>query len=265
MRTQQMKDYYESYWASGHDQYSGEKQGYADNFRKWMRTELKDLPRESTILEVGCGDASFTRHLAEFSPDVTALDISAAQIAQNAQQFPDIAFVQHDLADPLPFADGSFNVIWCSEVLEHLFNPEFAMREMIRVMAPGGKLLVTVPYHGRLKNLLIALFKWDEHFKPWDPHIRFFTRNTLERIAREAGFVQIESSTCGMNKPLRDLLIPTNILLKARKAPDPKGGPVRTRRRLMNSLPQNGTPLGVNLGADSADPTGGGPKSAALA
>jgi SAM-dependent methyltransferase len=213
----QQKGYYEKYWTEGHAVYSGDQQGYADNFRRWMRAELKGLPKSAGILEVGCGDASFTKSLAEFTSRLTAIDISAEQVARNAVAHPGINFLQHDVAEPFPFEDESFDVIWCSEVLEHLFDPAFALREMHRVMAPGGRLLVTVPYHGLCKNVLIALFRWDEHFTPSNPHIRFFTRRTLTRITEAAGFRQIQTRTCGMNQPLRDLIVATNILLKARK------------------------------------------------
>jgi ubiquinone/menaquinone biosynthesis C-methylase UbiE len=215
--TQQQKDYYEEYWTTGHGQYSGDLQGYAKNLRSWMRAELADLPNDAPVLEVGCGDGSFTRNLAELSSRVTAVDISASQIERNARAHPEIKFIQHDVAQPLPFANGTFEVIWCSEVLEHLFDPGVALREMQRVLAPGGQLLVTVPYHGVFKDVLIALFKWDEHFSPTNPHIRFFTRKTLSQLAASAGFEKIATETCGMNKPLRDLFIPTNILLKAWK------------------------------------------------
>jgi len=90
---------------------------------------------------------------------------------------------------------------------------------MHRVLRPGGRLLVTVPYHGRFKNLLIALFKWDEHFVPSNPHIRFYSKRTLSRIAGAAGFRSIRIRTCGMGRPLRDLFVPTNILLRATKGP----------------------------------------------
>jgi len=214
---QQQKDYYNKYWKTGQAQYSGDNQGYASNFRNWMRVQLRDIANDAMILEVGCGDGSFTRNLAEHSSRVTAVDISAAQIERNTRAHPEIAFVQHDVAQPLPFANGAFEVIWCSEVLEHLFDPGFALREMQRVLAPGGRLLVTVPYHGRLKDVLIALFRWDEHFAPDNPHIRFFTRKSLSQLAESAGFTEVETTTCGMNQPLRDLIIATNILLKARK------------------------------------------------
>src|SRR5271169_3958306 len=153
---QQQKDYYEAYWTSGRAQYSGDHQGYAGNFRNWMHAQLRDIAGNATILEVGCGDGSFTRSLAEHSPRVTAVDISASQIERNARARPEIKFLQHDVAQALPFADEAFDVIWCSEVLEHLFGPGFALREMQRVLARGGRLLVTVPYHGLFKDVLIA-------------------------------------------------------------------------------------------------------------
>lgn len=211
------KRFYDRYWDEGSAVYSGSQQGYAQNFRQWMRDELSAQPRCCRILEVGCGDGTFTRNLADYSAHVVALDLSASQIERNARLYPLIDFRQHDLANPLPFRNETFDVIWCSEVLEHLFDPAFAVQEIYRVLAPGGKMLVTVPYHGRFKNVLIALFKWDEHFSPGNPHIRFFTKRTLGDITREAGFDRITMRTCGMNQPLRDLFVPTNLLLRAVK------------------------------------------------
>lgn len=211
----QGRSYYDTYWTTGKQTFSGANQGYAPNFRRWMKRQLAGLPAGAPILEVGCGDGSFTQDLAQYSSNVTAIDISAAQIEENARRLPKIAFRQHDVAERFPFEDGSFDVIWCSEVLEHLFDPHFALREMHRVMRPGGRLLVTVPYHGTFKNVLIALFKWDEHFVPSNPHIRFYTIETLSKMASDAGFTELRAETCGMGIPLRDLFVPTNILLRA--------------------------------------------------
>src|SRR5258706_3492399 len=125
---QQQKEYYERYWTTGHDQYSGDKQGYATNLRNWMRAQLRDIARDAAILEVGCGDGSFTRSLAQHSSRVTAVDISASQIERNARAHPEITFVQHDLSQPLPFPSESFDVIWRSERLQNLFHPGLAFR-----------------------------------------------------------------------------------------------------------------------------------------
>ena len=214
---QPQRDYYDKYWATGQTRYSGDNQGYAPNFRNWMRAQLRNIADDAAILEVGCGDGSFTRNLAEHSSRVTAVDISASQIARNARAHPEIKFLQHDISEPFPFENQVFDVIWCSEVLEHLFEPAFALREMHRLLKPNGRLLVTVPYHGRFKNLLIALFSWDDHFVPSSPHIRFYTNNSLSKIVSAAGFHSIKIKTCGMGRPLRDLFVATNILLRATK------------------------------------------------
>lgn len=211
------KNFYDKYWTEDVGRYSGDRTGYAANFRAWMAENLSSLGETDEVLEIGCGDASFTKDLARFSRHVSAVDLSPQQIAQNQERYPEIQFRAHDLSEPLPFEENRFRAIWCSEVLEHLFDPAFALREMHRVLRPGGFILVTVPYHGRLKNVMIALFKWDHHFDPEYPHIRFFTENTLRRLCEKAGFTAIRATTCGMNQPLRDLLIPTNLLLRASK------------------------------------------------
>ena len=62
--TPQAKGYYENYWSTGKDAYSGSLQDYAPAFRRWMASELGDLPPGSPVIEVGCGDAAFTAGLA---------------------------------------------------------------------------------------------------------------------------------------------------------------------------------------------------------
>src|SRR2546427_3998006 len=109
---QQQKGYYERYWAEGRAGYSGENQGYAANFRNWMSSELRRLPHDVRILEVGCGDGAFTRSLAEYSSQVTAIDISAHQVELNAAAYPDVDFLQHDVSERLPFDDDTFGVVW---------------------------------------------------------------------------------------------------------------------------------------------------------
>src|SRR5690349_10741182 len=107
----QNKKYYDSYWTNGRKTFSGSNQGYAPNLRRWMTKELADLPAEAPVLEVGCGDGSFTADLARQFMSVTAIDISASQIAENTARLPGIAFRQHDVSERFPFADASFAVV----------------------------------------------------------------------------------------------------------------------------------------------------------
>lgn len=125
--------------------------------------------------------------------------------------------MQHDLTNPLPMEDNSIDIIWCSEVLEHLFSPLYVLEEMHRVLRAGGTILITVPYHGMLKNVAIALLAFERHYDPTYPHIRFFTKKSLSSLVTQAGMKIEHVGTCGGQFGLRDRLSPTNILLAAKK------------------------------------------------
>lgn len=213
----QLRFFYDYRWAAGRRRRARRPRGHLIHFRNWLHAELQDLPRDARILDAACGDASFTRHLAEYAPHVVALDVADGQIRRNAGRHPELNFLAHDLTDPLPFEYGSFDAVWCSEVLAHLFDPVFALRELNRVLVLGGRLLVTVPYHGLLKNLGIALWGWDRYFSPFNPHVKFFTTKSLAAAVRAAGFHIEAVRTCGRQRPLRDCFMPAKILLSATK------------------------------------------------
>lgn len=196
-----------------------------------MHEGLHDLPHESAVLAIGSEQAFLTPQLAEYSNDVTVLDTSAAEIAQLARRFPEIAFLQHEPANPLPFAHDTFDAIWCCEFLDRVFDPIATLREMHRVLVPGGRLVVTVPDHGAVRNVLIALFHWDEHFAPSNPRIRHFTRHTLAKITGDAGFGEIHCATGGAVRRIAGGLVPRSLMLRARKGPGVEPAPAGARAR----------------------------------
>jgi len=208
---------YDRLWSNADDAYSAERLGYTPHFLRFMTEQLAQVPPPRAALEIGCGDGFFSAALAERGCTVTGIDLSAEGIAKAQRRVPAAKFLQHDLANPLPFADKVFEVIWCSEVLEHLFAPLSVLEQAYRVLRPGGRMLITVPYHGLLKNLGIALFAFDRHYDPTYPHIRFYTKQTLSGLVRRAGLDPYVITTCGSSLGLRDWLVPTNILLAARK------------------------------------------------
>ena len=155
----QIKDYYEAYWTAGKDTYSGSNQGYASNFRRWMATQLSDLPKSAPILEVGCGDGSFTKDLTKYS---SAGDgdrhLCGANRAKNARRYPEIAFRQHDVSERLPYPDGAFEVVWCSGSPGAPAQlPRSLCARCFCVLRPEGRL--RLPFHitAFFKNLLIVL------------------------------------------------------------------------------------------------------------
>jgi 2-polyprenyl-3-methyl-5-hydroxy-6-metoxy-1,4-benzoquinol methylase len=93
--------------------------------------------------------------------------------------------------DPSHHDIGDFDVAIATEVIEHLIRPRNLPRFAKQVLRPSGHLIVSTPYHGYLKNLVLAVAnKWDAHLSPfWDAgHIRFWSRHTLSQLLTEEGF-----------------------------------------------------------------------------
>lgn len=213
------KNEYDKRWSGdAGSRYSGEHQGYTPYFLAFMDRCLAHLGPGARVLEVGCGDGFFSSEMARRKLTVTGIDLSPEAVRRAQERTPSGLFLVHDVTHPLPFDDDSFSAVWCSEVLEHLFSPLYVLQEIYRVLQPGGMALLTVPYHGLLKNLMISAFAFERHFDPEYPHLRFFTIRSLSSLVRKAKLSIAQCSTCGAQLGVvRDALFPTNILLAARK------------------------------------------------
>ncbi len=108
-------------------------------------------PPGAHVLEAGCGVGAQTVILTANSPDArfTSIDVSETSLAQARRTVtsPNVTFQQADIFD-LPFADASFDHVFVCFVLEHLREPEAALRALARVVAPGGSLTVIEGDHG---------------------------------------------------------------------------------------------------------------------
>ena len=113
---------------------------------------------------MGCGTKPYQK-LFVAAVDYVGLeyDSPANRVAKRADYFYD--------GNIFPFEDASYDGVICNQVLEHVFNPDQFLREISRVLKPGGNLLLTVP------------FVWDEHEQPWDyaRYSSFGLRSLLER------------------------------------------------------------------------------------
>ncbi|WP_035990484.1 class I SAM-dependent methyltransferase [Leptolyngbya sp. KIOST-1] len=158
---------------------------------------LTDLQQNNAeplkLLDLGCGNGSFSSFLAGQGFVVTGIEESASGIAQAQQAYPNCQFHQGSIYD-LDFTDLSqaFDVVFSAEVIEHLFYPKELVRVAKQCLRPGGTLILTTPYHGYLKNLALAFTgKMDRHFTAlWDGgHIKFFSVPTLRQLVLSEGFI----------------------------------------------------------------------------
>jgi SAM-dependent methyltransferase len=86
-------------------------------------------------LDVGCREGDQTRWLERKGYEVTSIDV------EKVYEKTEIV----DAEKPLPYAGDTFDLIWCSEVIEHLEDPAFSASEMRRVLRPGGSMVLTTP------------------------------------------------------------------------------------------------------------------------
>lgn len=98
---------------------------------------VAEWPADMTVLDLG---GHKTQKRGQF--DVGRFPFRTTCLNLTAEKRPD---VQGD-AERLPFADGTFDAVICAELLEHVFDPRQVVREIRRVLRPGGRVLITVPF-----------------------------------------------------------------------------------------------------------------------
>ena len=143
------------------------------------------------VLDLGCGNGALCGALSDAGLDVVGCDPSEDGIEHARQAYPRVPFHLLGIYDDPVVLGGEFDVVVSSEVIEHVFLPRHLPRFARRVLRPGGHLILTTPYHGYLKNLVLAAAgKFDTHFTVlWDGgHIKFWSRATLSRMLSEEGF-----------------------------------------------------------------------------
>lgn len=153
---------------------------------------LGTLPAGSVILDAGCGNGYFTRLLSQRGFDVVGVDWEESGIVHARELFPHVRFEVASVYDDLSILfSRHFDAVVSLEVIEHLYDPRTFAARIRQCLRPSGTFILSTPYHGYLKNLLIALGgRFDRHVSPlWDGgHIKFWSRATLTSLLEESGF-----------------------------------------------------------------------------
>ena len=124
---------------------------------------------------------------------MVGVDAAAEALRRAREHAPEAEFVQVDEGASLPFADASFDLVWCGETLEHVVDVALLLGEVRRVLVGGGMLLATTPNHARLRVAIEALAggPLERRLDPRSDHLRFFTAHTLRELLSGAGFEQV--------------------------------------------------------------------------
>lgn len=175
-----MREYYEDLW----ERLPAERDlPHVPERRALM---LEHVRPGSRVLDLGCGDGAFAGAAAAAGGLVTGVDVAEAALRRGRAAHPDVVFRLAPCEGPLPLPDAAFDVVWASEVIQHVADTARFLSEVRRVMRPGAVLLVTTPSRGRFSLALTG---------PPDPQgddLRLYTRRALRSVLWEFGFAAVE-------------------------------------------------------------------------
>ena len=148
----------------------------ASELKRLLAEAAAEVPRNSLVLDAGAGEGQYRDLFAHTR--YIGVDLAVGDAAWNYSGLSALNTLER-----LSFPDGVFDVVVCTQVLEHVAEPERVLCELQRVLRPGGRLLLSAPQ------------RWHEHQTPHD----FFryTSYGLEHLLDKAGLVVEEMTPLG--------------------------------------------------------------------
>lgn len=193
-----VQEYYEELWERLPDQLS--PPDYARRL-SYLLSEVRDGDR---VLDLGCGAGEFTAQLAEAGAVAVGVDVADAALRRARTRHPGLDFRIAAIDGPLPLGDNEFDLVWASEVIEHVPDTARWLSEVRRVLAVGGRLLLTTPSHGRLRVALGGIERFSE---PLGDHLHLYSRRSLTETLECFGFDQVRVRAAAGPPLLRRLLM----------------------------------------------------------
>jgi 2-polyprenyl-3-methyl-5-hydroxy-6-metoxy-1,4-benzoquinol methylase len=204
----------EFHWSTEHAANGASGEGLA----KKIIAIVKQFDDARTICDLGCGNGYISGRLSTLGYEVTGVDASRSGLGIARREYPRVKFVGAQIDGQLRsrLDRSAFDLVISSDVIEHLYRPADLLDAAAQLLKPGGPLIVGTPYHGYLKNLVLALAgKMDAHFSVLHDggHIKFFSVKTLTQLIESHSFTDVRFEFYG-----RTALLWKNMICIARKA-----------------------------------------------
>jgi ubiquinone/menaquinone biosynthesis C-methylase UbiE len=168
--------------------------GTAEEHR--MALEMLSIEPGDRVLDVACGPGNFSRDFARAARDglVVGIDASASMLAVAVRETEsaNLAYLRGD-ARALPFRDGSFDAVCCFAALYLIEEPMRALAEIVRVLAPGGRVALLTscsrgPLPAQVTSRVVRRLSG----------VRIFARDELTRAMKDDGLVEIDQRVTGL-------------------------------------------------------------------
>jgi len=170
---------------------------------------LSLLGKGERLLDIGCWDGLFLEkiRMAGLYQELTGIDIVESGIKLVREKGFDAKMVDLN-AGVLPFPDNHFDAVTILAVIEHIFEPFSIVREIRRILKPGGILIIDVPNVASLTNrirILIGRIPITSNDQGWDGgYLHYFTKHALDQFLKNEGFEILVRKTTGGFPQLRE-------------------------------------------------------------
>jgi 2-polyprenyl-3-methyl-5-hydroxy-6-metoxy-1,4-benzoquinol methylase len=179
------------------------------NFLQFARP----LQAEAFVLDYGCGPGFLIEHLLTLNARITAIDTSQDALDFVNKKFQGLERWVEAIrvpSPPAPFADGTFDVVICVELLEHLLDSMLpaVVKEIHRLLKPGGLALISTPNDEDLtRSQILCPFCRTEFHKV--QHLRSFSEKSMRQLLEAHGFRVIFCQGVDLSKFQREIVLPS--------------------------------------------------------
>ena len=135
---------------------------------RYQFLNLLEANNQLQVLDVGCGDGSFTRMIADHigTEHISGMEINP-EIARQSREINHINTIIANVSEPLPFNNGTFDVVVSNQLIEHLFDTDAFAKEVYRILRPGGVCICSTPNLASLHNIFSLILG----YQPFTSHV----------------------------------------------------------------------------------------------
>lgn len=150
--------------------------------------------QDKNIMDIGCYDGSFLSLVKNRQNRFFGLEASDWGVAKAEKKGIAVTKYFFNDVDRLPYEDGFFDVVVAGEIVEHIFDTDFFLQEIQRILKPGGKLVLSTPNVASLGRRLLLLLgrnpllETSPNQKDSSGHVRYFTFKSLEQLLKKNNF-----------------------------------------------------------------------------
>jgi len=169
---------------------------------RWIQTVRfgrvgAEVPTGAVVLDLGCGTGDFLRWLEPRLKRGFGLDARVA----DGELSEKVRIETSDLEEPIPFPEASVDTVTALALVEHLRNPGALVREVLRVLQPGGRFVLTTPAPAARPVLEFLAFRLGVISKAdIADHKHYFSRAELKSLVAEFSSVRVEGFLLNLNQ-----------------------------------------------------------------